>query len=665
MKKWKILPGMALRGVTSNGTVYYPYLVACIFAAFTYFVFSSIISNDLIHTLPHAAYAWVFLEIGRWLLGVILLLFLSYANSFLIKHRKKEIGLYSLLGLEKKHIGVMLFLETVFLYVIAMAGGILLGMVLAKLLFLLLLRLSNVPIEAQFVFVPKAFKSTLIYFAALFFINYASQLWELRKIQPIELFSGSRKGEKEPKLLWLWSLLGVAALAAGYSIAIRARVDSMIFTNFFLAVFWVIVGTNLLFTFGIVAFLKLLRRKKGTYYKAKNFITVSGMYYRMKKSAASLVNICIFSTMVIITLTCTISLYIGIEDVVRFAYPYDYAADFDGGSLEYEAVRAQAEEIAEKYGARVKRADLFAFRDFSCLKDENRFLPATDDVPYSARSRVYFLTMEDYGRLTGDAGKLSRDQVLVCTTGPEFNYDTVEFLGVSRAVKGQARELFPFPRADKESMNTEYILIVKDEAARDVFVEAYARWAGVEDLEAFRKAGGAKAGVYFEGTDKAVERAAADFALWCQKQEGFSAYRDGIALRADQRSMYGGLLFIGILFGLIFFMCLIIIMYYKQVSEGFEDRGSFEIMQKVGMSDKEIKGTIHRQILLVFALPLAGAMAHTAVGMFMVDRLMAVLAFFNTRLVLTSALCISLGFALVYGASYLLTAKTYYKIVKM
>ena len=641
MKKWKILPGMALRGVTSNGTVYYPYLVACIFAAFTYFVFSSIISNDLIHTLPHAAYAWVFLEIGRWLLGVILLIFLSYANSFLIKHRKKEIGLYSLLGLEKKHIGVMLFLETVFLYVIAMAGGILLGMVLAKLLFLLLLRLSNVPIEAQFVFVPKAFKSTLIYFAALFFINYASQLWELRKIQPIELFSGSRKGEKEPKLLWLWSLLGVAALAAGYSIAIRARVDSMIFTNFFLAVFWVIVGTNLLFTFGIVAFLKLLRRKKGTYYKAKNFITVSGMYYRMKKSAASLVNICIFSTMVIITLTCTISLYIGIEDVVRFAYPYDYAADFDGGSLEYEAVRVQAEEIAEKYGARVKRADLFAFRDFSCLKEGNRFLPATDDVPYSARSRVYFLTMEDYGRLTGDAGKLSR------------------------AVKGQARELFPFPRADKESMNTEYILIVKDEAARDVFVEAYARWAGVEDLEAFRKAGGAKAGACFEGTDKAVERAAADFALWCQKQEGFSAYRDGIALRADQRSMYGGLLFIGILFGLIFFMCLIIIMYYKQVSEGFEDRGSFEIMQKVGMSDKEIKGTIHRQILLVFALPLAGAMAHTAVGMFMVDRLMAVLAFFNIRLVLTSALCISLGFALVYGASYLLTAKTYYKIVKM
>ncbi len=665
MKKWKILPGMALKGVTSNGTVYYPYLVACIFAAFTYFVFSSIINNDLIRTLPHAAYAWIFLEIGRWLLGVILLIFLSYANSFLIKHRKKEIGLYSLLGLEKKHIGVMLFLETVFLYVIAMAGGILLGMVLAKLLFLLLLRLSNMPIEAEFVFMPKAFKSTLIYFAILFLFNYACQLWELRKIQPIELFSSGRKGEKEPRLLWLWSILGMAALCAGYSIAVRAKVDSMIFSNFFLAVFWVIVGTNLLFTFGIVAFLKLLRRKKGTYYKAKNFITVSGMYYRMKKSAASLVNICIFSTMVIITLTCTISLYIGIEDVVRFAYPYDYVADFDMGSLEYEKVQAQAEEIAQRYDARVKRVDVFDFRKFSCAKEENRFMPATDNVPFSDRYSLHFLTLKDYERLTGETEILSENQVMIYTTGPEFGYDTVEFLGLSGVVKREAEELFPFPRADKESMNTEYVVIVNDRAERDVFVKAYAEWAGVEDLEAFLKAGGQKAGVYFGGSEEAVERAAADFAIWCQGQQGFSACKDGIALRADQRSMYGGLLFIGIIFGLIFFMCLIIIMYYKQVSEGFEDRGSFEIMQKVGMSDKEIKGTVHRQILLVFALPLAGAMAHTAAGMFMVDRLMAVLAFFNTRLVLTSALCISLGFALVYGISYLMTAKTYYKIVKM
>ena len=309
--------------------------------------------------------------------------------------------------------------------------------------------------------------------------------------------------------------------------------------------------------------------------------------------------------------------------------------------------------------------DVFDFRKFSCAKEENRFMPATDNVPFSDRYSLHFLTLKDYERLTGETEILSENQVMIYTTGPEFGYDTVEFLGLSGVVKREAEELFPFPRADKESMNTEYVVIVNDRAERDVFVKAYAEWAGVEDLEAFLKAGGQKAGVYFGGSEEAVERAAADFAIWCQGQQGFSACKDGIALRADQRSMYGGLLFIGIIFGLIFFMCLIIIMYYKQVSEGFEDRGSFEIMQKVGMSDKEIKGTVHRQILLVFALPLAGAMAHTAAGMFMVDRLMAVLAFFNTRLVLTSALCISLGFALVYGISYLMTAKTYYKIVKM
>lgn len=664
MKKWKILPGMALKGVVSNGTVYYPYLVACIFAACTYFVFSSIISNDLIHTLPHAAYAWVFLEIGRVLLGLILLIFLSYANSFLIKQRKKEIGLYSLLGLEKRHIGEMLFLEALLLYAAAMAGGILLGMLLAKLLFLLLLRLSSIPLEAEFTFMPKAFKSTLVYFAFLFFINYISQLWGLGKIQPIELFAGNRKGEKEPRFLWLFSILGVAAMASGYYIAVTARVDSNIFTNFFLAVFWVIVGTNLLFTFGIVSFLKLMRRKKSTYYKAKNFITISGMYYRMKKSAASLVNICIFSTMVIITLTCTISLYIGIEDVVHFAYPYDYTADFGMGGPEQGEIQRELSALEEKYGIKIRREDIFEYQNFSCDRSENRFKPAADEMPFSEREEVRLLTLEDYESLTGEKETLSEGEVLIYTTGPDFGYDTVEFLGIQSTVKREVKEIFPYPKADKESMGTEYIIIVKDTIQQDAYGTAYAKWAGVEDLEAFLNSGGRKAGICLEGSGEEAQKLVSEFSAWCQGQEGFGSQKDGFALRADQRSMYGGLLFIGIIFGLIFFMCLIIIMYYKQVSEGFEDRGSFEIMQKVGMSEKEIRSTVHRQILMVFAFPLFGALAHTFAGMFMVDRLMAVLAFFNTRLVLGSAVCVSLGFALIYGISYLVTAKTYYRIVR-
>lgn len=259
---WKILPSLAWKGMIQNGTVYYPYLGAGIFSVFTYFIFSSILHNDIIAVLPKSAYAWIFLSIGRVLLGIILIPFLFYTNSFLMKRRKKEIGLYNILGLEKKHIGVMMFAETAVTYGLAVTAGMISGTVLSKFLFLLLLRMTGLPVDAEFTFSLQAFGETAVFFFWVYALNFISNLIQVGKARPSELLVGGKRGEKEPKLLWIWALLGFIILGSGYWIAIRSETDSMIFINFFLAVFLVIGGTYFLFTSGSVACLKLLKKKK-------------------------------------------------------------------------------------------------------------------------------------------------------------------------------------------------------------------------------------------------------------------------------------------------------------------------------------------------------------------------------------------------------------------
>lgn len=663
MKKWRLLPQMAAKGILSNGMVYYPYIIAGIFAVFTYFVFSSILQNDLMAILPHKAYAWVILEMGKVLLAIILFFFLIYAGSFVMKRRKKEIGLYSLLGLEKKHIGMMLFLETVILYAITQTGGIILGVVLSKLLFLILLRFSGIALDVDFVFTVQAFMETLVYFGVVFLINFANQLWEVGKSRPADLISGSRKGEKEPRLLAVWSVLGVAVLGFGYSASIRSQADSMILIRFFFAVLLVILGTYLVFTAGSVFFLKLVRRSKRVYYRPKNFITVSGMFYRMRKNAAGFANICIFSTMALITLVCTVYVYLGLDAVTEHAFPYDVEIDFAQGSVTAEQIGSKIEELEDKYGMGVQRTDLFDAIALPCSKEGNRFMQASPDGNAANDYRVIIMTLAAYNGLSGDEEELSGQDILIYTDGMDFGYETIDFMGIENPVKREVQELFPYPKAKENGFDTLYVIIARDDAARDVYVTAWAEKNGVEDMESFLRSGRWRLCVLLEGEEEEKTGFVEELSLWGEGQDGLRALKNGIEGRGDMRSMYGGLLFIGVIFGMVFFLCLIIIMYYKQIAEGYEDRISFDIMQKVGMSDEEIKGTVHRQILLVFALPLVGALSHTFVGMFMVEKFMVIIDFPDSKLLLACTLSVSAVFVLVYAVSYWKTARAYYRIV--
>lgn len=663
MNKWKLLPKMAVKGVKQNGTVYYPYLMACIFSVFTFFVFSSILYNDLIKTLPRSAYAWVLLSIGRVLLCVILIPFLYYANSFLLKRRTREFGLYSILGLEKRHIGALLLCENLLVYLAVAMGGIVLGVVLSKLLFLLLLKFTGLPIDVKFVFTWQAFRDTILFFAVVFLINLFEALIQIGKSRPVELLSGSKKGEKQPKWIGFYGILGIAVLGMGYAISITSEIDSMIFMDFFLAVFLVVAGTYLLFTSGSVLVLRLLKKRKNFYYKSENFVTISGMLYRMKKNAASLANICIFSTMVTITLVCTITLYLGLDRITHFDHPYDVRADFGAGDISMEKAESKVNEFSEKYGLEAERLDVYDFMRFSCALNENQFVQKLPDAAFEDTYGVYILTLGDYNRLEGENKTLEDGQVLFYSSGEDFGFEQVDFMGVPMEIREEVRNMFPYPKAGRSNFGAEFVIVVKDKAMRDKCAEAFGRENGVTDMEAFLDSGYQRVGVVLAGEDELKQDFVKELSEWMQGQNGFSSLRNGLEARAEIQSMYGGLLFIGIIFGIIFFMCLLLVMYYKQISEGYEDQGSFAIMQKVGMSDKEIKSTIHRQILLVFFLPLLGALMHTAAGMFMVNNLMAALGLFDDRLMVSCTIMVALIFVLIYGISYLKTAKTYYRIV--
>lgn len=657
MNKAKVLPKLALTGVIKNGTVYFPYLGAGVFSVFTYFIFASILHNDLMATLPHSGYAWIMLQIGKYLLGIILLPFLFYANSFLIKRRKKEIGLYSILGLEKKHIGFMMLIESLFLYVIALLLGAVGGLVLAKLLFLLLLRMTGLPVDVTFVFYPAAFLETTVYFFCVYAINFAANLIQVGKTRPVELLSGSKKGEKEPRFLWLNALAGSALLLWGYYVAINARVDSMIYTNFFLAVLLVVSGTYLLFTSGSIAILKLLKRNGGFYYRPANFITVSGMLYRMKKNAASLANICIFSTMIMITLVCTASLFLGIDEILAFDSPYDAEAAFDGQFVDKSEISQEITALAAEHDVHLKDMIIYDSIRLPFGLEGNKLQECSP--AWRDNYQVSFLTVEDFNQMETPADPLEKNQIFLYSTGPDLDMDTLQIGNITLQVRQELTHIAAFPKSDKNAHGMEIFVIVSDAAMQDSLAM---EWASMN----LGKNEVLKRHVKFSVSGEKEDRYSmiVDFSAWAGAQDNPSFVTNNLDGRDALFALHGGLLFIGVLFSLIFFMCLILIMYYKQISEGYEDRDGFVIMQKVGMSDKEIKSTIGRQILLVFFLPLLGAILHSIAGLFMVEQLFATLRMFNGILIARCAIVVIIVFLVLYAASYSVTAKTYYRIVR-
>ncbi len=657
MNRKGLLPRLAINGILKNGSTYLPYMGISIFAIFTFFVFDLIINNDIMTKIPKAAYAYMLMSIGFVLLGIIIVPFLYYTNSFLIKRRKKELGLYSILGMEKKHIGIMMLIETLIIYIVVVFCAIVLGLLFSKLIFLLLLNLAKLPVDVSFGISGKAIVNTLIFYSVISGINLLANLVQVGKANPAELLGESKKGEKEPKHIWLWTLVGIFLLGYGYYLAITSQVDSGIFLNFFLAVFLVVAGTHFLFTSGSISFLRSLKKNRKFYYRSNNFVAVSGMIYRMKKNAASLVNICIFATMAIITLICTVSLYLGIPKVQKFMYPYDIQVDFKEQSLtDRENWEEKLKKLAQTENVIIKDYYAYDSIQLSAVKQGEFILTDDKTASYADRYKICFLTLDTFNVLESASYELRDKEVMVYSTGADYGREEIVFLNGTYRVKEEITSSVLAPKADNNVFSAMYYVIVPEEDTLAQIAAAY----GTE----LSGNHGYTVKVNLRGEEGQREAFSKQLKQVSAQHPGFDAYMDYSEDKKDMESMYGGLLFIGIFFGIIFIMCLLIIMYYKQITEGFEDQKNFEIMQKVGMSDPEVKRTIKKQILQVFFIPLVGAIVHTTAGMFMVVKLMAVLNFFQANLIITCAVVVCVSFALIYGICYNRTARTYYKIVK-
>lgn len=644
-KNVRILPKLAVGSLRRNSSIYLPYLLATSICTAIFFIFAAISENPIMETLPHAAYIVMLLMIGQVLLCIILAPFLISVNRFLIKQRKTELALYSVLGLGKKHIGLVLFIESAILYVLSSALGIVTAAVFSRLIFMFLMNIVQMPADTSFVFSIKAVSFTLVYFGLISIVNLIINLVSVSTAKPGQLFISAKGGDKQPKFMVFKAVTGVICMAIGYFIAMTAKVDASIFSNFFFAVLLVVIGTYQLFSAGSVTLLKALKRNKTFYYNKKNFSTVAGMLYRMKKNSNSLSNICIFATMAIVTVTCTFSVFFGTDGAVDFTHPYDYSVT--SGWDNAEAIRTSVHDAADEYSISITDELSFNYTEGGVLIEGESWKPHLG----WGGDTLNFITVDDYNRLTGDNAALNSNEMIIYCTGKTYNLTNVNLNGNEFKVKFERTESDDF---DKKSV-------------KHLDQTVYAAFDSAETIERISEE-------YKEEDNGGAHKSYICFNADGGDVEGFDAFLSGISgdnvhceikteWSGETHAIIGGLLFLGIFFGIIFLVCVVLIMYYKQISEGYEDKRSYEIMRKVGMSDKEMRGTVSRQILLFFFLPLLAAATHTAAATGIISNLLATLQIYDTVMIYLSAAATIILFAAAYAVSYLITARAYYKIV--
>ena len=655
---WKL----ALTNLWNHRRVTVPYLLS---AAGTILMFYAICALTLgldEETMYGGTSVASMLSLGIFVIGLFAVLFLFYTNSFMMKRRKKELGLYNILGMEKRHIAHIIFRETLVLAALSLVVGIGLGILFSGVMFLVLGALLGASVSFRF-FVPAlALQWTAVLFAAIFLLTMCYNILQVRLSNPIQLLHGGEVGEKEPKAHWVLAVLGALLLGAGYYLALTVQDPLSALLLFFVAVVLVILGTYLLFLTGITALLKLLKKNKGFYYKLNHFTAVSGMLYRMKQNAAGLASICILFTALLVTVSTTFSLYTSMDGLMRTRYPRNIRITAQGANQDAkDMIRDVVAEKSSALGLTIENVvdrecwDMTVFRMGSALN--------TQDIPdnsYTVDSYavVYFFTQEEFQRFSGQELALSENQaVLFDPVGTFPEGDTL-------SIDDQEFQLLPsdyqFPDASTMAQIYEvYYLVVKDVSV----VEAVLGPTGVNLAPSysydFDVAGGNPDGIMaliealreqeFSGKGVSYD------SLWME---------DSATARQDFLNLYGGLFFLGMFLGVLFLLGTALIIYYKQVSEGYDDARRFSIMQKVGMSHREVKKSIHSQILLVFFLPLLMAVIHLAFAFPMLQKILLVMGLADVPLILLSTLGCVAVFAIAYLVIYAFTARTYTKIVE-
>lgn len=654
---------LAAGNIKNNRRFYFPFLFTAILTVACFFIMMSTSQSP---TLPGGETTRIIMYLGDIIVALFSVIFLYYTNSFLIKRRKKELGLYNILGLEKRHIAKVLAWETVLSGLIAIGLGLGLGALLDRLMYLLLLNLLHFDVSMTYTFLPRVAVLTGALFAGVFLLLLLSNLIQVGRAKPIELLRGGNVGEKEPRVKWPLVVIGLLTLGTGYYLAVTTESVMAALGVFFLAVLLVIIGTYCLFLAGSIAVLKIMKHNKGYYYKPRHFVSVSGMLYRMKQNAVGLANICILSTMVLVTVSTTVSLYGGVADILDRRYPHDIETHFYNAAEPVKGyARSVLEQAAQEAGLEIEEMADYETLTMTLTQDGN----VLDAVLSTELPGVYvqFLTTEGWASLTGQQLQpLGDHEVALCVQEGNLG-DQITLLGEDYTVTQRIDEV-PKNGGLSGYLGNTYYIVVADHTALEHIQQAQAiakNYSSDINWEFSTS---------FSGTDAEKAEVINAFRQRFQTEEitlnGTSYPLDWYAsVRQDNvqeaYGLYGGFLFLGILLGLLFLMATVLIIYYKQIIEGYDDRARFQIMRQVGMSRKLISSSVRSQVLTMFLLPLGAAAVHLCFAFPLLTRVLKALALDNVSIFFWCTLITFAAFVLVYILVYLITARVYFRTVSV
>ncbi len=652
-------------------------LLACFYISLT------LAMDKRIAQIKGGDFVTAFMWIGIAVLSTLSVILMFYINSFLMKQRKREFGLYNVLGMEKKHIGKILLHEMLISSLISVVGGTGLGVLLYKFCSLLICKLLQADIIFGFYFItPLTIIPAAGFFVLIDFITYLFDRINIRKMKPVDLLSSRSAGEKEPKVKWVMFVIGLIALCGGYFLALNVKDATEAITLFFPAVFLVIIGTYFLFVSGTIFILKALKKNQKYYYNKRHMPAVSGLLYRMKQNAVGLASIAILATGVLVMISTTVSLYSGMQKTLSINYPYDnyisayyYDADNNIVYVPHEKMLEAAENASEKVGLPIKETAWQEYLNTSYMLNDGVLLSKPEaeaqNVNTSAINNLHdftFITEDEYVSSGGEKLNLSGHEIAVCIMTSNSQQgdklpSKVTIHGVEYSIV-KTVESFPVTIANTVEITTNYGVVVSGDEEISELYENLREAVGNEYISVSERLA-----VLFESRETAFEKGY-EFtdALLNGKFEDVAeeltwVYDSVWDAREAVIGMYGSLLFLGIILGAVSMFATVLIIYYKQISEGYEDRERFVIMEKIGMSKAEVKKTINSQVLLVFFLPLVTAGIHLCFAYPMLKKLLKLLMLPSDFLFFICALITYAVFALVYVLIYSGTSKTYYKIV--
>ena len=673
-------PKLAAVSIRKNKKMFAPFILTCVGMVMMFYIIMFLGVNGVSDDMIGAEFVRSMLQLGSWVIAVFSCIFLFYTNSFLMRRRKTEFGLYNILGMGKWSIGRILFWETLIEAAVSITTGLALGIALSKLAELGFVNVMRGQITYDLKVSPLAVIRTLEVFGVIFMLLLLNSIRQVRFASAVQLMRGENTGEKPPRANWLFGILGVLVLGCAYWIAVKINDPINAVMWFFAAVLMVIAGTYLLMISGSVMFCRLLQKNKRYYYKPNHFVSGSSMAFRMKRNGAGLASICILATMVLVMISSTTCLYFGEENAVNQRYPRDINIDFRFGELKglsddtAEAIRRDLQKMTADAGA--DESDVISYRAAyvsGLLLGDTVELDVrnVDSVGIDTMSNVwqfYFVPLSDFNSMVGEDISLGRDEALVCVYRGEFDGDTLSFNG-GRSFNVKKYDGTKFEHGEGYILSQFMIVIVPD---LEYATEGIAEMTDALDERMLR---------YRMKYNFNTELDADEEIALCDKinellystpldasymEATYGAYAS-ISSREENRQdfygMFGTLFYIGIILSIVFILAAVLIIYYKQLSEGYEDQGRFDIMQRIGMTKREIKRNVNSQLLTVFFLPLSFAALHLLFAFPIISKLLMLFGLDNVALFAATtgiSLCV---FAVFYTIVYFVTASAYYKIV--